>query len=166
MSAAPFKPANIFFDKALINTFIESVVRTLGDMAQTPVTPGKPIIESKTVVKGEIAGIIGMIAGNAKGTLMICFTGKSALKIVENMLGEIHTDVTPSVTDAVGELTNMIYGSAKTALNKIGYSFEMAIPTVVTGHFEIASSANHGATLIIPFLIDPDIHMFVEIIVT
>lgn len=165
MTAATNKPGNIFFDKTLINTFIDSVVRTLGDMAQTPVIPGKPIIESKTVVKGEIAGIIGMIAGNAKGTLMVCFTSKSAFKIVENMLGETHTHLNSSITDAVGELTNMIYGSAKTTLNKAGFSFEMAIPTVVSGHFEIATSANHGATLIIPFLIDPDIQLYVEIIV-
>ena len=165
MGAAPKSTSNIFFDKALLNTFVDSVIKTLGDMAQTKVTPGKPTIEDKaSTMKGEIAGIIGMVAGEAKGTLIICFTSKSAFKIIENMLGEVHTNLSPDVTDAVGELTNMIYGSAKTTLNKMGYMFEMAIPTVVTGDFQV--SGNHtGVKLSIPFTIQPDITMFVEIIV-
>jgi len=165
MGAAPKIDNNIFFDKALLNTFVDSVIKTLGDMAQTKVTPGKPVIEGKVgSLKGEIAGIIGMVAGGAKGTLIICFTSKSAFKIIENMLGEVHTNLTPEVTDAVGELTNMIYGSAKTTLNKMGYEFEMAIPTVVTGDFQIGGS-HTGVKLSIPFTIEPDITMFVEIIV-
>lgn len=164
MGAAPNNHAKIFFDKALINTFMDSVIKTLGDMAQTTVVPGKPSIEGKVTMKGEVAGIIGMVAGDAKGTLLICFTSKSAYKIIENMLGEVHTHLTPEVTDAVGELTNMIYGSAKTTLNKLGYQFEMAIPTVVTGDFQISGSHN-GVTLSIPFCIEPDINLFVEIIV-
>jgi CheY-specific phosphatase CheX len=101
MGAAPKTDANIFFDKALLNTFVDSVIKTLGDMAQTKVTPGKPSIEDKVgALKGEVAGIIGMVAGSAKGTLIICFTSKSAFKIIENMLGEVHTNLTPEVTDA------------------------------------------------------------------
>lgn len=166
MGAPQQSPSNIFFDKALLNTFVDSVIKTLGDMAQTKVTPGKPTIESKvsSSMKGEIAGIIGMVAGEAKGTLMICFTSKSAFKIIENMLGEVHTNLSPDVTDAVGELTNMIYGSAKTTLNKMGYLFEMAIPTVITGDFQVSGNHN-GVKLSIPFTIQPDITMFVEIIV-
>lgn len=166
MSAAPKANNNIFFDKNLLNTFVDSVIKTLGDMAQTKVTPGKPTVEHKVAppMKGEVAGIIGMVAGDAKGTLLICFTSKSAFKIIENMLGEVHTNLTPEVMDAVGELTNMIYGSAKTTLNKMGYEFEMALPTVVTGDFQIGGSHN-GVKLSIPFLIEPDINLFVEIIV-
>jgi chemotaxis protein CheX len=164
MGAAPNTQGNIFFDKALINAFIDGLIKTLGDMAQTKVIPGKPTIEGKVTVKGEVAGIIGLVAGQAKGTLLICFSSRSAFKIIENMLGEIHTDLTPEVTDAVGELTNMIYGSAKTTLNKMGYQFEMAIPTVITGDFQISGSHN-GVTLSIPFTIEPDIQLFIEIIV-
>jgi chemotaxis protein CheX len=58
----------------------------------------------------------------------------------------------------------MIYGSAKTTLNKMGYLFEMAIPTVVTGDFQIGGS-HSGVKLSIPFTIEPDITMYVEIIV-
>ncbi len=166
MGAAPNSSSNIFFDKALLNTFADSMIKTLGDMAQTKVTPGKPSIENKIgALKGEVAGIIGMVAGGAKGTLIICFSTKSAFKIIENMLGEVHTDLTPEVTDAVGELTNMIYGSAKTTLNKMGYEFEMAIPTVVTGDFQIGGS-HTGVKLSIPFIIEPDAAtIYVEIIV-
>jgi chemotaxis protein CheX len=154
--------SNPLFDKQLINTFIESVMKTLSDMAQTKVLPGKPIVESKGSVKGEVAGIIGMVAGEVRGNLVIAFTSAGVFKILENMLGETHTSMTPEVTDAVGELTNMIYGSAKTTLNRLGYNFDMAIPTVVSGQFKVANVHN-GITLSIPFEIEPQKFMYVEI---
>lgn len=154
--------ANPLFDKQLINTFIDSVIKTLTDMAQTKVTPGKPNIEAKSTVKGEVAGIIGMVAGEVKGNLVIAFSSAAVFKVLENMLGETHTKMTPEVTDAVGELTNMIYGSAKTTLNKLGYKFEMAIPTVISGQFQVAN-VHKGITLSIPFEIEPDKYMYVEI---
>jgi chemotaxis protein CheX len=153
---------NPLFDKKLINTFIESVIKTLNDMAQTKVKQGKPIIENKGSIKGEVAGIIGMIAGEVRGNLVIAFTSAGVFKILENMLGETHTEMTPDVTDAVGELTNMIYGSAKTTLNKLGYNFEMAIPTVISGQFQVAN-VHSGITLCIPFEIEPEKLMYVEI---
>lgn len=153
---------NPLFDKNLINAFIESVIKTLGTMAQTKVTPGKPIIESKGTVKGEIAGIIGMVAGSARGNLVITFSSVGAFKIIENMLGETHTALSPEVTDAVGELTNMIYGGAKTTLNKLGHNFDMAIPTVISGQFQVAN-VHKGITLSVPFEIEKDKFMYVEI---
>jgi len=42
-------------------------------MAYTEVTPGKPFIEPKFVMKGEIAGMVGMVAPPIKGTFLICF---------------------------------------------------------------------------------------------
>ncbi|RYZ87573.1 MAG: chemotaxis protein CheX, partial [Proteobacteria bacterium] len=85
-----------------------------------------------------------------KGTLLISFSKGSIFHIMQNMLGEKHEELTDEVSDAVGELTNMIYGTAKTALNQMGYNFEMAIPSVIRGSF-VVTKANKGATLVIPF---------------
>ncbi len=154
--------SNPLFDKKLINAFIESVIKTLESMAQTKVSPGKPTVEAKANIKGEVAGIIGMVAGEVRGNLVIAFSSQGAFKILENMLGEKHTVVNSEVTDAVGELTNMIYGSAKTTLNQLGFNFDMAIPTVVSGNFQVANIHN-GTTLSVPFIIEPDKMMYVEI---
>lgn len=152
MSAAPktVPEANPLFDKKLLQAFVDGVLKTLATIAQTEAKVGKPYIEPELTEKGEIAGMVGMVAPPLKGTLLISFNKESIFQIIENMLGEKHTEITPEVADAVGELTNMIYGSAKTALNQMGYNFEMAIPSVIRGEF-ILSKSTKGATLVIPF---------------
>lgn len=163
MSAAP-KPLNPLFDKRLVNAFVAGVIKTLASMAQTAVTPGKGAIESEFVLKGEIAGMVGIFAPPLKGSLLIVFTKESIFHILENMLGETHSELNSEVSDAVGELTNMIYGAAKTTLNQLGYSFDMAIPTVISGDFKIMHN-NSAATLLIPFYLPNKSVFYIEITV-
>lgn len=165
MSAAPkIEALNPLFDKRLINAFVDGVIKTLKTIANTDTTPGKPFIEPQFVAKGEIAGMVGIIAPPLQGTLLISYKKDSILYIIENMLGEKHADIDREVGDAVGELTNMIYGSAKTTLNQLGYKFEMAIPTVIAGTFTV-STQHKGATLVIPFNLDNKSTFHVEITV-
>ncbi len=146
---------NPLLDKKLINAFIDGIVKTLSTMAMTEVKVHTPNVEKKLAPRGDVAGLIGMVAGGTKGNLTLSFEANAVFKILYNMLGESYSEINEDVTDAVGELTNMIYGCAKTKLNECGYGFEMAIPTVVSGNFTIAQHHN-GATLVIPFSIDED----------
>ncbi len=164
MSAALKTETNPLFDKRLINAFVDGVIKTMKTMAQTDVTPGKPYIEQNLNVKGDIAGMVGMVAPPLKGTLLISYDKNSIFTILENMLGEKHAEVNQDVADAVGELTNMIYGCAKTTLNQLGYNFEMAIPSVIRGNFQI-SKAEKSATLVIPFHLTNKTTFHVEITV-
>jgi chemotaxis protein CheX len=165
MSAAPkIETLNPLFDKRLINAFVDGVIKTMKTMAQTEVTPGKPFIEPHFVLKGEIAGMVGMVAPPLKGTLLISYGKDTIFQILENMLSEKYTELNKEVSDAVGEITNMIYGSAKTSLNQLGYNFEMAIPSVISGEFNIVQ-ADKAATLIIPFNIVNGSTFYVEITV-
>ncbi len=151
MGAAPnISNANPLLDKKLINAFVDGVSKTLATMAGTQTNTGTPTIEKEFSTKGDVAGLIGMVAGQMKGTLTISFEKETLFFILENMLGEPYTELNEQVADAVGELTNMIYGCAKTTLNEMGYGFEMAIPTVVMGRAKI-KSFHTGATLVIPF---------------
>jgi chemotaxis protein CheX len=168
MSAAPkMESKNPLFDKRLINAFVDGVIKTLKTMAYTEVTPGKPFIEPKFIMKGEIAGMVGMVAPPIKGTFLICFDKPAIFAILENMIGEVHTELNSDVSDGVGEMTNMIYGAAKTTLNELGYKFEMAIPSVITG-ISGAFSISHGrlgATLVIPFNLPNGTIFYIEIAV-
>lgn len=165
MSAAAKKvEENPLFDKRLLHAFVDGVIKTLATIAQTEAKVGKPFIEPEFTEKGEIAGMVGMVAPPLKGTLLISFTKASIFQIMDNMLGEKHEELTDDVSDAVGELTNMIYGSAKTALNQLGYNFEMAIPTVIRGDFRLSKSSK-GATLVIPFNLKDDAVFYVKITV-
>lgn len=166
MSAAPKMEGNPLFDKRLIAAFVEHVNKTMSNMAQTTVKPLKPFIEQDFTQRGDIAGMVGMVAPPLKGTLLITYPKTAIFKIVENMIGEKHTEIGTDVKDAVGELTNMIYGSTKTTLNQLGYNFEMAIPSVITGEFIISKGSNSsGATLVIPFELDNQSVFYVEITV-
>lgn len=163
MSAAP-TPINPLLDKNLINAFIDGVVKTLSLMANTNVKTLKPSIEKNFQAKGDIAGMVGMVAGPMKGTMTISYQKEAIFMILEKMLGEKHSEIDGPVADAVGELANQIYGSAKTSLNQMGFAFEMAIPTVIRGTFTI-SKAHNGATLVIPFELENGSKFFVEITV-
>ncbi|MBL7543223.1 MAG: chemotaxis protein CheX [Bdellovibrionaceae bacterium] len=161
MTAAP-KLQNPLLDKTLINSFIDGVSKTLKTMANTDLTYGKPYVEQKFAARGEIAGVVGMVSNQYKATLTLSFPKPAILLILENMLGEKHTDISAEVFDAVGELTNMIYGSAKATLNDLGYNFEMAIPTVIQGQF-IMLQHSKSATLVIPFKLTNQAEFFIEI---
>ncbi len=157
------KQGNPLLDKKVINAFVDGVKEVLTQMAGTEVTLLKPSVVEKFQSKGDVAGMIGMLAGSMKGTITISFEKGAAFEVIENMLGEKHEDLNDEVSDAVGELTNMIYGNAKTTLNKLGYGFEMAIPTIIMGPYKITSYHN-GATLVVPFQISRG-NLFVEITV-
>tara|TARA_B110001454_G_C12723156_1_gene435774 strand:+ start:2497 stop:2991 length:495 start_codon:yes stop_codon:yes gene_type:complete len=161
MTAAP-KMQNPLLDKTLINSFIEGVSKTLETMASTKVTFGKPFVEQKFSARGEVAGVVGMVSNEYKATLTLSFPKPAILQILENMLGEKYSDITDEVFDAVGELTNMIYGSAKGTLNDLGYNFEMAIPTVIKGQF-IMLQHSKSATLVIPFKLSNQTEFYIEI---
>lgn len=164
MSAAE-KIQNPLLDKRLINSFVDGVANTLQTMANTQVVFGKPFVEPKFSPRGEIAGVVGMLSNQWKGTLTLSFPKQAILLILENMLGEKYSDITEEVHDAVGELTNMIYGSAKATLNQLGYNFEMAIPTVIKGQF-IMLQHSRSATLVIPFRLLNETEFFIEISVS
>jgi chemotaxis protein CheX len=142
--------ANPLMDKRLIVAFVDGVSNILNTMAMTPVKPTKPFIEPSFTFKGDVIGTIGMTSKSWRGSLFLCFSKESILSIMQNMLGEEYKEVNQEVRDGVGELTNMVYGSAKAALNQLGYEFDMAIPTVITGDFTV-SQTSKGVTLVIPF---------------
>lgn len=161
MSAAA-QLSNPLLDKRLINAYIESVIKTLKNMASTDAIPGKAFIEQNYVQKGDIAGNVGLFCPPFKGNLLICFDKGCIFQIIDNMIGEKHTELTQEVSDAVGELTNMIYGSSKTSLNQLGFNFDMAIPTVISGAFKLSHKEN-APTLVIPFTLKDNSSFYIQI---
>lgn len=134
-----------------LNPFLQATVNVLSTMAMLSPKPGKPQIKESDVAVGDITGIIGL-TGYAEGSLAVSFSEPCALKIVENMIGEQYTEMNEDVADAVGELTNMISGDARSQLQKLGYDFTAAIPTVVRGKdHTVRHVAQGGTTLMIPF---------------
>ena len=95
-----------------INPFLQATINVLSTMAMITPKAGKPMLKAGSVAKGDVSGIIGL-TGDAEGSLAVSFSTSCALKIVENMVGERYEELTDEVADAVGELTNMISGDAR-----------------------------------------------------
>lgn len=131
-------------------------------MAQTELRAGKPKWKDDAVARGDVSGIIGMVGSQVQGSLSITFEENLALHVMEKMLGEKVTELNHEVADMVGEITNMICGSAKGELSEKGYEFNMATPAVVTGKNHTINHQVDVPRVILPF--DSDFgRAFIEI---
>ena len=79
----------------------------------------------------EVSGIISL-TGKVHGAVVLSVSLPVAFKLVDAMLDLQVSEVNSDVTDAVGELTNMIAGGAKTSLTH--YQLSLGLPEVITGN--------------------------------
>ena len=78
-----------------------------------------------------VSGIVG-VSGKGVGTIVLSMQPSVAIKATETMLMmEGITEVSGDVLDTVGELTNMICGSAKAKLAQ--YQLSISLPNVLSG---------------------------------
>lgn len=137
-----------------INPFITATVNALNTMVFITPQRGTPQMKKKEEpLEADISAVIGL-AGEANGWVAIGLNKKVALKIAENMLGEPKAYIDADVRDAVGEIVNMIAGGAKAELSQKGFSFKIAIPTVVVGENHQLGQMKNTAYMVIPFTTD------------
>lgn len=138
-----------------INPFLTSTKNVLETMCQTAVKAGKPSLKQDAVSYGAVTGIIGMASETITGCMVLSFTEPCILKIVANMLyEEPKAKVDEEILDAVGELTNMICGGAKSQLAKLNHKFDLATPTMIVGKGVEISYHTEAPTIVIPFSTD------------
>lgn len=140
-------------DVKIINPFINATLNVLETMAFVKSEAGKPYLKKDDVATGDVSGVIG-ITGETNGTIYVTFDEPCILKIVSNMFGEEIMEINNEITDAVGELTNMISGQARKELEEIGKVFHGAIPSVITGTNHKLVPMTKGPKIAIPFKTD------------
>jgi chemotaxis protein CheX len=140
-------------DVRYINPFLEGTISVLKTMAFVEPRPGRPYVKKNSVAQGDISGIIGL-TGDATGSLALSFSEKCILKIVSNMLGEEIASMNGDISDAVGEITNMVSGAARKKLEELNLILSAAIPTVVAGKNHSILHVLGGPSIVIPFEID------------
>ena len=113
-----------------VNPFIEATVSVFDTMLGSHASrTGLELSETFTPVY-EVTGIIGL-SGKASGDVIISFEKRLAIAATQALLGESVEELNEEVLDAVGEITNMIAGKAKSSLQE--YNMTMALPTVIVG---------------------------------
>ncbi|NLN60002.1 MAG: hypothetical protein GX147_04715 [Deltaproteobacteria bacterium] len=137
-------------DVRFINPFLYGATEVLKTMAFTDAVSGKAFLKKGDVAHGDVSGIIG-ITGDAIGSLAVSFHTDCICGIVTKMLGEDYTEPSQEVLDAVGELTNMISGVARTHMERNGLNVYAAIPSVVVGAGHTINHILKAPSIVIPF---------------
>ncbi len=140
-------------DVKFINPFLQGTIEVLKKMAFVEPRPGKVYVKESSLAGGDISGIIG-ITGDAAGTLALSFSEACICDVCSRMLGESYTEACQDIFDAVGEITNMISGVARTHMEKEGMVVYAAIPSVVYGKNHTINHILNTPSIVIPFSTD------------
>ncbi len=132
----------------LINPFVAATQKVFATMLGATLTRGTVGIKHNHAPTHEVSGLIGL-GGQLQGMVVVTVGRSTALRAAEVLLGSKPTEINGDVVDAMGELTNMIAGSAKTALE--GYQLSIGLPTVICGRSHSISFPSGSPPLVIPF---------------
>jgi chemotaxis protein CheX len=80
----------------------------------------------------EVTAMVGL-AGRVCGVLSVRCDGKAGALMASKMLGVTLDKVGPEVSDALGEVCNMIAGNFKNKIAGLAESCMLSPPTVITG---------------------------------
>jgi chemotaxis protein CheX len=110
---------------------IKSTQNIFEMMFQLPVEVGEPKMGEIDQTNYDVSGIIGM-NGDVDGSVVISFPMGTAQRLVSIFTGaECSEDNTEDLSDAIGEIANMIAGGAKAQFE--GMSVSITCPSVVIG---------------------------------
>lgn len=146
---------HLCLDEALASYISNAVVRCLKETFGVQVVPGQyEVGDGMVSLVGDVSGVIGMAQAQLEATLTLCLTFETVRDILPQIVGKSVTVTHEMAVDAVGELTNMIFGQIKSDLNGQGYALKLGIPCVVTGRGHFVSQFHRGKYMIVPFQID------------
>jgi chemotaxis protein CheX len=136
-----------------IRSATEEVFTTMLNVA---VTPGEVFVEKEEVEPSSgVVSLIGL-AGSWVGSGSLACSAGCAAKIASALLMAPYTAIDDDVLDAVAEVTNMIIGNVKTALEVHLGAMGLSTPTVIYGrNFQTRSSGNQKWT-VVPFALEED----------
>lgn len=130
----------------LVLPFMKAVRDVFQKMAGVQTTVGRPQLKAEPIASYDVCGIIGF-SGQISGSVVVSFSDAAAERLVAAFAGMPIDRSSPDFADAVGELANMIAGSAK---KDLGADASISVPTVVIGSgYRIAGMSN-APSLIIP----------------
>lgn len=137
-------------DVTFINPFIKATGHVLQTIASTEAKAGKPFLKKDKVACGDVSGVIGL-TGDVSGTISVSFTENCIFNIVSNMFAEEVNELNEEISDAVGEIANMISGQARQELEVLGRNLQAAIPAVVMGKNHTITHITSHPIIAIPF---------------
>jgi chemotaxis protein CheX len=127
MSTATAAPPSI--NPKLIVPFVNSVRQVFATMVHVPTTVERPHVKGSPAPSYDVSSIIGF-SGEVVGSVVLSFQYSAARKLVASFAGMEFEPETADFADAIGELANMVAGSAK---KDLGVMANISTPSVVMG---------------------------------
>jgi chemotaxis protein CheX len=131
-----------------INPFLASTISVFDTMLNCKLKRGAPYLKNGNQPRHEVSALIGL-SGKAQGTVVLGLSREAALGAAEVLLQERPAEINGDVTDAVGELVNIIAGGAKAKLEHLDMS--VSLPTVITGKSHCIEFPTKITPICIPF---------------
>lgn len=139
--------------------FIEAAKSVFETMVFSKLEPQRPIIKENNISRGDVSAILGTTGEvtkengtkvSYKGMIVISWPEDTYIKIASAMLMETYTELTDEISDVGGEICNMIMGNAKRDLSTMGYTTNMAIPSMVQGKAHTLKYPTGTTVILIP----------------
>jgi chemotaxis protein CheX len=149
---------HLALDEELARDISKAVCKAMKDTFNVEVTPGQSEVGDGVVsLVGDVSGVIGIAQSKLEGTLALCLTFETMRDILPQVVGKSISVTHEMAVDAVGEITNMIFGQVKAGLGDRGFSLRLGIPSVVTGKGHFVSHFHRGRYMVVPFRMDDQV---------
>jgi chemotaxis protein CheX len=132
-----------------INPFVLSTHNVFETMLQCELTRGQLSLSDRFQSQHEVSGIIGLSGEKGSGTVVLSLARMVAVKSTGVLLGLEKDTVDEDVIDAIGELTNMVAGAAKSQLEFLQMS--LSLPMVIMGKNIMVGFDKEIRPLVVPF---------------
>ena len=135
----------------LVNMIRNATLEVFSTMLGSELQPGEAFLDNST--PGPKEGVVALIglAGEWAGSGILCCNAETARQISGLLLMQEFAAVDEEVLDAVGEVTNMIFGNVKTALEEETGPMGLSIPTVIYGRNFSTRSVGKSEWTVAPF---------------
>lgn len=135
-------------DVRYINPFIAAVQHVFKTMLKTAILVSKPTIRDKNTPDADVSAVIAF-SGTATGYVALCFSKQTAVRVARKFTGaRLMTQDPTALSDALGELANMVAGQARSTLPESG--IEVSLPQVVFGQQHRGSQSSVSPVLVLP----------------
>ncbi len=129
----------------------ESLIKATEDIFESVIgesVKSKPAVEKSLHDSSAETSVIISLVGSVSGAVTLKCSKSVASKMASQMLGMEVAEGSEEMKDAVGELLNMIVGSAKAHYCSDGDPFKISVPTIIIGEdYSVHIKANPGDTV-------------------
>ena len=125
-------------------------------MLNLELSPGEVFVEKEQA--GPASGVVSLIGlvGAWVGSGSLSCSAQFACNIAAHLLDTPYDAMNEEVLDAVAEVTNMVIGNVKTALELRLGGMGLSIPTVIYGRNFQTRSAGNPEWTVVPFLLETE----------